>query len=217
MTLTSGDVIAPSTGSNHRVRLGCGRGERARPPIRRCRGNQVKHPDGHQHCARWSRFIVKAGGGNDRHIEREIRAHLNWLVPWTSRGRAPLWCMATRERRSWSPDTFPASSSSAANMPALLLPTGRQAGCSPCSTPRPTSQTMTTTGARTRNRWRGSRAHTHGAPTPDNSWHAPAGPGDCRYPGFAGARSTGNALACPAPVLARPVRGCSGGQTPRLV
>jgi hypothetical protein len=36
-----------------------------------------------------SRFIVKAGGGNDHHIEREIHAHLNWLAPWTSRGRAP--------------------------------------------------------------------------------------------------------------------------------
>jgi hypothetical protein len=36
-----------------------------------------------------SRFIVKAGGGNDHHIERELHAHLNWLGPWTSRGRAP--------------------------------------------------------------------------------------------------------------------------------
>ncbi|BBH70080.1 hypothetical protein ACTI_67650 [Actinoplanes sp. OR16] len=35
------------------------------------------------------RFIVKAGGPDDHHIEREIRAHLNWLTPWTSRGRAP--------------------------------------------------------------------------------------------------------------------------------
>jgi hypothetical protein len=37
-----------------------------------------------------SRFIVKAGGGHDHHIEREIRAHLNWLLPWTSRCRAPV-------------------------------------------------------------------------------------------------------------------------------
>jgi len=37
----------------------------------------------------WSRFIVKAGGDNDDHIEREIHAHLSWLGPWTSRGRAP--------------------------------------------------------------------------------------------------------------------------------
>lgn len=36
-----------------------------------------------------SRFIVKAGGEGDRHIERELQAHLNWLRPWTSRGRAP--------------------------------------------------------------------------------------------------------------------------------
>jgi Ser/Thr protein kinase RdoA (MazF antagonist) len=37
-----------------------------------------------------SRFIVKAGGSSDHHIEREIHAHLNWLLPWTSRGRAPV-------------------------------------------------------------------------------------------------------------------------------
>lgn len=36
-----------------------------------------------------SRFIVKAGGKSDVHIAREIHAHLNWLGPWTSRGRAP--------------------------------------------------------------------------------------------------------------------------------
>ena len=36
-----------------------------------------------------SRFIVKAGGESDHHIERELHAHLNWLGPWTSRGRAP--------------------------------------------------------------------------------------------------------------------------------
>lgn len=36
-----------------------------------------------------SRFIVKAGGESDHHIEREIHAHLHWLGPWTSRGRAP--------------------------------------------------------------------------------------------------------------------------------
>jgi hypothetical protein len=36
-----------------------------------------------------SRFIVKAGGDNDHHIERELHAHLHWLGPWTSRGRAP--------------------------------------------------------------------------------------------------------------------------------
>jgi hypothetical protein len=36
-----------------------------------------------------SRFIVKAGGEGDAHIAREIHAHLSWLGPWTSRGRAP--------------------------------------------------------------------------------------------------------------------------------
>lgn len=36
-----------------------------------------------------SRFIVKAGGDDDHHIERELDAHLRWLLPWTSRGRAP--------------------------------------------------------------------------------------------------------------------------------
>lgn len=37
-----------------------------------------------------SRFIVKAGGDNDHHIERELHAHLNWLGPWSGRGRAPI-------------------------------------------------------------------------------------------------------------------------------
>lgn len=36
-----------------------------------------------------SRFIVKAGGADDHHIQRELHAHLNWLRPWTSRGCAP--------------------------------------------------------------------------------------------------------------------------------
>ncbi|MET8462513.1 phosphotransferase [Micromonospora zamorensis] len=36
-----------------------------------------------------SRFIVKAAGLDDHHIQRELHAHLNWLHPWTSRGRAP--------------------------------------------------------------------------------------------------------------------------------
>jgi thiamine kinase-like enzyme len=37
-----------------------------------------------------ARFIVKAGGPADHHLEREIRAHQHWLTPWTSRGRAPV-------------------------------------------------------------------------------------------------------------------------------
>jgi len=36
-----------------------------------------------------TRLIIKAGGRNDHHLEREVHAHLNWLRPWTSRGRAP--------------------------------------------------------------------------------------------------------------------------------
>jgi hypothetical protein len=38
---------------------------------------------------RGSRFIVKAGGPDDHHIERELHAHRHWLRPWTDRGRAP--------------------------------------------------------------------------------------------------------------------------------
>jgi hypothetical protein len=36
-----------------------------------------------------ARYIVKAGDENDHHIARELRAHRDWLGPWTSRGRAP--------------------------------------------------------------------------------------------------------------------------------
>ncbi|MFC4066653.1 phosphotransferase [Actinoplanes subglobosus] len=35
------------------------------------------------------RYILKAGGATDHHIERELRAHHHWLTPWTDRGRAP--------------------------------------------------------------------------------------------------------------------------------
>ncbi|MEV5208230.1 phosphotransferase [Micromonospora sp. NPDC053740] len=37
-----------------------------------------------------SLFIVKAGGDDDHHVERELHAHLNWLSPWTRLGRAPI-------------------------------------------------------------------------------------------------------------------------------
>jgi len=37
-----------------------------------------------------ARFIVKAGGDSDHHIERELHAHLRWLRPWTGAGRAPV-------------------------------------------------------------------------------------------------------------------------------
>ena len=36
------------------------------------------------------RLAVKAGGETDHHIAREVHAHLNWLQPWTSTGRAPV-------------------------------------------------------------------------------------------------------------------------------
>lgn len=32
--------------------------------------------------------VIKAGGGSDQHIEREIRAHREWTGPWVQRGRA---------------------------------------------------------------------------------------------------------------------------------
>lgn len=35
-------------------------------------------------------FIIKAGSGNDHHMEREIIAHDQWLTPWTSIGRTPV-------------------------------------------------------------------------------------------------------------------------------
>lgn len=35
------------------------------------------------------RYIVKAGDADDHHVARELRAHRNWLEPWSARGRAP--------------------------------------------------------------------------------------------------------------------------------
>ncbi len=35
------------------------------------------------------RFVVKAGDEQDHHLAREIRAHREWLGPWTASGRAP--------------------------------------------------------------------------------------------------------------------------------
>lgn len=35
------------------------------------------------------RFIAKFGGPSDHHLAREIHAHLHWLLPWTTEGRAP--------------------------------------------------------------------------------------------------------------------------------
>lgn len=36
------------------------------------------------------RFIVKAAADDDTHLPREVRAHREWLGPWTRIGRAPL-------------------------------------------------------------------------------------------------------------------------------
>jgi hypothetical protein len=36
-----------------------------------------------------STYVVKAGGPGDHHMLRELRAHREWLTPWTSRNRAP--------------------------------------------------------------------------------------------------------------------------------
>ena len=35
-------------------------------------------------------YVVKAGDDADHHLARELRAHREWLAPWTSRGRAPV-------------------------------------------------------------------------------------------------------------------------------
>jgi thiamine kinase-like enzyme len=38
---------------------------------------------------RGARYVAKSGDTRDHHLARELRAHRNWLGPWTSRGRAP--------------------------------------------------------------------------------------------------------------------------------
>lgn len=52
---------------------------------------ELQHPTG--------RFILKAGGVTDRHIAREIRAHANWLAPWTATGHAPALFYADDEAK----------------------------------------------------------------------------------------------------------------------
>ncbi|HEX6151714.1 phosphotransferase [Nocardioides sp.] len=42
-------------------------------------------------------YVVKAGGPDDHHMERELRAHREWLSPWTSRDRAPVLVHADEE------------------------------------------------------------------------------------------------------------------------
>ena len=41
-------------------------------------------------CTTVSRYGLKASGPSDGHLVREIRAHDEWLVPWTSRGCVPV-------------------------------------------------------------------------------------------------------------------------------
>lgn len=45
------------------------------------------------------RYVAKAGGPDDGHMDREVRAHREWLAPWTSRGRAPALVHADAEAR----------------------------------------------------------------------------------------------------------------------
>lgn len=45
------------------------------------------------------RYILKAGDETDHHLAREIRAHREWLSPWTSMGRAPLLVHADADAR----------------------------------------------------------------------------------------------------------------------
>jgi hypothetical protein len=40
-------------------------------------------------CHNDVRYIAKAGDDKDHHLARELRAHREWLLPWTSRGQAP--------------------------------------------------------------------------------------------------------------------------------
>ena len=57
-----------------------------------------------------SRYVLKAGGPDDGHMAREIRAHEEWLEPWTSRGLAPVRVRCDRPLRMllarWLPGTL---------------------------------------------------------------------------------------------------------------
>lgn len=69
------------------------------------------------------RYIAKAGDADDHHLARELRAHREWLTPWTSIGRAPALVHADEPAKllvtrylpgqlvqgtddEWSPDTY---------------------------------------------------------------------------------------------------------------
>lgn len=70
-----------------------------------------------------TRYVAKAGDESDHHLARELRAHRNWLSPWTSRGLAPLFVEADDDAKllltqyqpgelveggehEWRPDTY---------------------------------------------------------------------------------------------------------------
>ena len=40
------------------------------------------------------RYVVKAADERDHHLARELRAHREWLAPWTDLGRAPVLAFA---------------------------------------------------------------------------------------------------------------------------
>jgi thiamine kinase-like enzyme len=46
-----------------------------------------------------TQYVAKAGDPADHHIAREVRAHREWLEPWTSRGRAPQLVRADAEAK----------------------------------------------------------------------------------------------------------------------
>lgn len=69
------------------------------------------------------RYIAKAGDETDHHLAREIRAHRNWLQPWTTRGSASELIDADEDAKllvtrflpgelvegtpyEWAPDTY---------------------------------------------------------------------------------------------------------------
>jgi aminoglycoside phosphotransferase len=70
-----------------------------------------------------ARYIAKAADETDHHLVRELRAHRNWLRPWTTRGRAAELINADEDAKllltrflpgelvegtpyEWTPDTY---------------------------------------------------------------------------------------------------------------
>jgi hypothetical protein len=78
-----------------------------------------------------SRFIVKAGGADDHHIERELDAHRRWLFPWTSRGRAPGLVHGDAAAKRWVPGICRVGSYSEAATVTIRAPIGRRVNCWP--------------------------------------------------------------------------------------